>query len=84
MTIGTAAFQLCSSLEEIDLPDNLQMLGNFAYNHCPAVQNTEVVIPDGLSQIGLGAEGVTHLFYDVGMDDQFSWFVVSDTSESFW
>lgn len=83
MTIGTAAFQLCSSLETIDLPDNLQTLGNFAYNHCPAVQNTEVVLPDGLSQIGLGAEGVTHLFYDVGTDAQFSRFVVSDAPESF-
>ena len=81
--IELAAFQLCTSLASIDLPESLTYLGNFAYNHCTSAENTEIVIPASLIQIGDDPKAPAHTFYDCGKDEVFTRFVVADDNPAY-
>lgn len=48
-TIGTSAFQNCSSLKEVYLSNNLTDIGSYAFDGCNALNN--ILLPDGLLTI---------------------------------
>jgi len=47
-SIGESAFETCSSLREVDLPDSLTSLGMYAFSGAAL---TEITIPDGVTVI---------------------------------
>ena len=49
-SIGAAAFQNCSSLTEIAIPDSVVSIGHNAFEYCDSL--TEVVIPDSVQILG--------------------------------
>ena len=55
-SIGSRAFQGCSSLTEVRLPDGVTSIGGLAFCGCSSL--TEIHLPDGVTSIGYGA------FYD--------------------
>ena len=58
--IGYAAFENCTSLTEISLPESLKELPGFAFNNCYKLQS--VTLPSTLTTIGGGAfQGCTDL-----------------------
>ncbi|MBQ5398583.1 MAG: leucine-rich repeat domain-containing protein [Ruminococcus sp.] len=52
-SIGASAFQNCSSLTEINLPDSLTSIGSSAFQSCMSL--TEINLPDSLTSIGNSA-----------------------------
>ncbi len=52
ITIGQCAFEGCSSLSKIELPDGLQTIETKAFSNCPI---TNLVIPDSVTEIYGGA-----------------------------
>ena len=49
-TIGDYAFQNCSSLTSIDLPESLTSIGNYAFPECSSL--TLIYLPAGVTSIG--------------------------------
>ena len=49
-TIGGYAFNSCSALESIDLPDGLKSIENATFYNCTSL--TSITLPDGLESIG--------------------------------
>lgn len=72
--IGTAAFQLCTSLETISLPDSVKYIGDFAFNHCPSLSfpNNTFILPSSLKKIGNQPYYPQHSFYNCGDFASFS------------
>ena len=73
-SIGDWAFQYCSSLTSVTIPEDVTSIGDGAFNNCTGL--TSVTIPDGVTNIGNGAfqycrnltsvtipEGVTSIEY---------------------
>jgi len=50
ISIGGAAFQNCSSLTTINLPDSLTSIGGYAFQNCSSL--TTINLPDSLTSIG--------------------------------
>ena len=48
--IGSYAFDSCSSLQSITIPDSVTSIGDFAFSECSGL--TSVDIPDGVTSIG--------------------------------
>ncbi len=69
--IGFAAFQYQSRIKnELILPEGLEHIGDFAFNHCAGFANTSLQLPSSLETIG-GDYNVSentgygcHVFYD--------------------
>ena len=55
-TIGASAFNGCSNLQTIKLPDSITSIGNYAFYYCTSL--TSITIPDSVTSIGYYA------FYD--------------------
>ena len=51
-SIGDWAFETCSSLMEITIPEGVTSIGEYAFSGCYNL--TEITIPDGVTSIGLG------------------------------
>jgi hypothetical protein len=51
--IGDAAFGMCHSFSEIEIPDSVQKIGAYAFSECSAL--SEVILPNGLEIIDEGA-----------------------------
>ena len=49
--INTFAFNYCTELESINMPENLQKIGNTAFQHCESL-SSPIVIPEGVTEIG--------------------------------
>ena len=49
-SIGTYAFQYCTSLESINIPDGVTSIGNYAFQYCASLES--INIPDGVTSIG--------------------------------
>lgn len=52
--IGDYAFYNMKSLEEIDIPDSVTVLGNYAFAYCASLTNIDGQLPAGLTSIGEG------------------------------
>ena len=52
-SIGTEAFNYCTSLTSITIPDGVTSIGDDAFNRCSSL--TSITIPDGVTSIGNGA-----------------------------
>lgn len=52
-TIGDYAFNDCTSLENINIPESVTEIGSFAFDGCKSL--TSVTIPDSVTTIGEGA-----------------------------
>ena len=49
-SIGNKAFQYCSGLTSVDIPDGVTTIGNNAFSGCSGL--TSIDIPDGVTEIG--------------------------------
>ena len=52
-SIGSAAFNCCSSLTNITIPDSVTSIGDWAFENCNSL--TSIEIPDSVTSIGMGA-----------------------------
>ena len=52
-SIGNYAFEYCSSLTSVTIPDSVTSIGNFVFYGCSSL--TTVTIPDSVTSIGYGA-----------------------------
>lgn len=59
--IGDRAFEKCSSLDNINLPTNIIEIGKNAFKDCSAFENADLVLPDTIQKVGLGAFGGTRI-----------------------
>ena len=51
-SIGNDAFDRCSSLTSINIPDSVTSIGDYAFNKCSSL--TSINIPDSVTSIGYG------------------------------
>lgn len=51
--IHDSAFEACTSITGVVLPDGIKSIGNFAFNECENL--TDIEIPDSVSEIGVNA-----------------------------
>ncbi|MGN0813805.1 MAG: leucine-rich repeat protein [Candidatus Coproplasma sp.] len=51
--LAANAFYGCSHIKEINLPDNLTSVGDYAFSGCSSL--TSLTVPDGVTYLGLGA-----------------------------
>ena len=49
-SIGGSAFQGCTSLKSVTIPDSVTKIGNYAFEYCTSL--TSVTIPDSVTSIG--------------------------------
>lgn len=62
-TIGDAAFELCTTLNSVTIPEGVTTIGNNAFNNC--VSLTSVTLPQSLTTIGSTAFMWCMNLYDV-------------------
>ena len=55
--IGRGAFQRCTGLKEIHIPDSVKEIGMLAFHDCTSL--TEVYIPDHVYRYSISPEGLT-------------------------
>ena len=77
--IGDYAFQNCTSLTSVTIPDSVTSIGSCAFHSCSNL--TSITIPDSVTSIGLSAfekcKTLTDLYYS---GDQSSWNSISISS----
>ena len=78
--IGTAAFQN-SGIENLQIPSSVQIIDDFAFNHCPNWNIETLQLPHHLKQLGKNVLYPTHIFYDVGSDNEFTNFKINDENK---
>ena len=68
------AFQFCNKVQSLKLNEGLLYIGDGAFNHCSSINNTSLIIPSSVIQIG-GDEFInsnlilgTHVFYDFAIN----------------
>lgn len=83
--IGKAAFQLCPKLQYSALPDSVEHIQNFAFNHSGKWNTESVHIPAQILRLGNKSGYASHMFYDCGVfqkyemvDDNARYFVNDD------
>ena len=54
-TIGTSAFEGCTSITSVSMPNTLTTIGKMAFNNCTSIQRA--TIPETVKKIGEGAFG---------------------------
>ncbi len=54
-SIGNSAFQICSALQSITIPDSVTSIGNGAFSNCSSLQS--ITIPDSVTSIGQNTFG---------------------------
>ena len=68
-SIGEWAFEGCSGLTEITLPESLTSIGDFAFYECSGL--TEITLPEGVTSIGddafYGCSGLTEITIPEGV-----------------
>lgn len=70
VTVGQEAFQDCTSLTAVDLPDSLEILGDNSFDGCAAL--TSIELPAGLKLVGF------HVFRGCNIDSLFFKGTISD------
>ena len=95
--IGHAAFQLCNKISNsITLPEGLEVIGDFAFNHWDSAANNTLIIPKTVIQIGGTTNSMditpenykdinyidigTHTFYGFGTKKDFERFEVEESN----
>lgn len=68
-----AMFQFCRKLASIKLPEYVNRLDNFMFNHADAVEGETFAVPKGVKYVGN-----THVFYNFGKDVQFKSFEMQE------
>ncbi|MCD7905035.1 MAG: leucine-rich repeat domain-containing protein [Clostridiales bacterium] len=87
--IGPYAFQYCTSITTISLPEGLETISDGAFDHMTGLTDTVMTIPSTVATIGgdynvdenTGYGG--HVFYDVGKNESFTEFTVTEGNEYF-
>ncbi len=49
-SIGNSAFEYCSSLTSVTIPDSVTSIGSDAFEYCSSL--TSIIIPDSITSIG--------------------------------
>ncbi len=59
--IGERAFGNCSSLEPINIPEKILEIGEWAFENCSGFKNWDLVLPDAIQKVSLGAFSGTQI-----------------------
>ena len=65
--IGDAAFQNCTSLRSVTIPESVTSIGNYAFNYCTSLYS--VTIPESVTSIGLVAFSECSSLYSIVIPD---------------
>lgn len=87
--IGPYAFQYCTGIKTISLPEGLEVISDGAFDHMSGLEDEKMVIPSTVKTIGgdynvdenTGYGG--HVFYDMGKNETFTAFEVAKGNEYF-
>jgi len=53
--IGRAAFEGCTYLTKINIPNNITYIGDYAFSNCHGLEsNANIIIPNTITQLGVG------------------------------
>ena len=74
-SIGSSAFEGCSSLTSTDIPDGVTSIGDSAFHNCSSL--TSINIPDGVTSIGDWAFHNCSSLKDVYISDVEAWLNIS-------
>lgn len=87
--IGPYAFQYCTKIPTITLPEGLEIISDGAFDHMSGITDTKMIIPSTVTTIGgdyiveenTGYGG--HIFYDLGQNSTFKEFEVANGNKYF-
>lgn len=87
--IGPYAFQYCTGIKTISLPEGLEVISDGAFDHMSGLEDEKMIIPSTVHTIGgdynvdknTGYGG--HVFYDTGKNETFTEFEVAKGNEYF-
>lgn len=87
--IGPFAFQYCTKITSISLPEGLETICDGAFDHMSGLEDEKMLIPSTVTTIGgdyridknSGYGG--HVFYDMGKDESFIAFEVAEGNKYF-
>lgn len=69
--IGSSAFEACSTLTSIVIPDSITRIGNYAFNGCSGL--TDITIPDSITFVGQSAFNGCSSLRNVYITDMAAW-----------
>ena len=87
--IGPYAFQYCTGIKTISLPEGLEIISDGAFDHMSGLEDEKMIIPSTVHTIGgdynvdenTGYGG--HVFYDMGKNETFTEFEVAKDNKYF-